>query len=106
MKPPDSGESVPRFGTNAAAEATTMLKELVEAVAPLASVTMSVTGNVPVAEGVPEIKPPVESESPAGSELEVETSRSAAPPPVRTVKEYGESKTAERFAVGVVRVNA
>ena len=87
MKPPDLGESVPKVGTNAAAEATTMLNELVEAVAPLASVTLRVTGKVPVAAGVPEITPPVESDSPAGSELEVETSSSGAPPPLSTVKE-------------------
>ena len=48
---------VPKRGSSPGAAATTMLNELVVAVAPLASVTVAVTAKVPAVVGVPEITP-------------------------------------------------
>ena len=48
---------VAKVGVNPGAGATTMLNELVVAVAPLASVTVAVTAKVPAVVGVPEISP-------------------------------------------------
>ena len=74
-----------KVGFNPGAGATTMLNELVVAVAPLASVTVAVTATVPAVVGVPEITPELRV-SPAGKVLVVNVLPSS-PPEAESVSE-------------------
>ena len=69
------------------AAATTRLNEDVEAVAPLASVTVAVIANVPDWVGVPESTPPELRVIPLGTTLAVAKVRGVDPPEAERVKE-------------------
>jgi hypothetical protein len=71
---------VAKVGTSPGAEATPRLKELVEAVALLRSVTVTVSGKVPAWIGVPESTPAELNVIPVGRVLEVEKLNEALPP--------------------------
>ena len=73
---------VPKVGVRPGAAATTKLNELVEAVAPLASVTVAMIAKVPDWVGVPESKPAELKVIPLGTMLAVEKVTGAAPPDV------------------------
>ena len=68
------------MGTSPGAAATTKLNELVEAVALLMSVTVTVIGKVPDWVGVPESTPAELRVIPVGKVLEVEKLNEARPP--------------------------
>ena len=78
---------VPKVGVSPGAAATTKLNEEVEALAPLASVTLTVIGNVPDWVGVPESTPAELNVIPLGTTLAVENVRGVDPPDAERVKE-------------------
>ena len=75
------------MGTKPAAASTTKLKEVVVVVAALASVAVTVIGNVPEEVGVPERTPVELRVTPVGKLLEVEKPIGVAPPVVEKFSE-------------------
>jgi hypothetical protein len=82
------------------------LKDVVEAVAPLASVTVVVMANVPDWVGVPESTPPELKVIPLGTTLAVENVCGVDPPDAESVNEYAEFTVADRPLDGVVIFSA
>jgi hypothetical protein len=82
------------------------LKDVVEAVALLASVTVAVIANVPDWVGVPDSTPPELKVIPLGTTLAVENVRGVDPPDAERVKEYAEFTVADSPLVGVAILSA
>jgi hypothetical protein len=82
------------------------LNEDVDAVAPLASVTVAVIANVPDWVGVPDSTPPELKVIPLGTTLAVENVCGANPPDAERVKEYAEFTVADKPLDGVVMLSA
>jgi hypothetical protein len=96
---------VAKVGTRPGAEAIAKLNELVVAVAPLMSVTVTVIGKMPAWVGVPDSTAPV-SVTPVGKVLEVENVLGVAPPSAVIVKEKAELTVPDKPFNGVVIVSA
>jgi hypothetical protein len=82
------------------------LKDVVEAVALLASVTVAVIANVPDWVGVPDSTPLELRVMPFGTTLAVENVCGVDPPDAERVKEYAEFTVADSPLVGVVTLSA
>jgi len=82
------------------------LKEVVEVVALLASVTVAVMANVPDWVGVPDSTPLELKVIPLGTTLAVENVRGVDPPDAVSVNEYAEFTVADSPLDGVVILSA
>jgi hypothetical protein len=82
------------------------LKEVVEAVALLASVTVAVMAKIPDWVGVPDSTPLELKVTPLGTTLAVENVRGVDPPDAESVNEYAEFTVADSPLDGVVILNA
>ena len=82
------------------------MKEVVEVVALLASVTVAVMANVPDWVGVPDSTPLELKVIPLGTTLAVENVRGVDPPEAESVNEYAELTVADSPLDGVVILSA